>query len=627
MDVFKKVVSGVFLSSVGVSAVSASAGNEVGTLTESVDGHQGILDRGAVFDGKAADSIGENEVEGEKIGPGALYTNTKGTVGLGVSSFADDWRLAEQYYGEASGKLLKLRDTLLATKLKSELDNERQKCSGSENASSRVVYRQKAFEILAKVDRLLGLQEIDDAATERANEQERQKRAEELRAQRDEIDNSIYKLQEKQLESKLNGDKYQIILERINILRERLLKVESATDVKNCWDDFYDINSKYDAFLREQYRQDEEKLLQEITTFQRDNAKAIDELEKRIDSFEEKAFVRRDKAKELVKKLRTLLREVTNPFDMIAYNEEFLQCREKFEVLEKEDQDAKVEKSQNDLKLKEFDMLGDTDRVARLVKEGKLGLDFVYVGNNELKKQLTKYLNRSRKYLGLDKSRSGFSPSVAGGVVLYGRPGAGKTSGITMIGSSCDCDVITVRCGEWTGRGVREFQAYLDDVISSASRSDRLVIINLDDADRMLAPSTSFSGYILSCLDNERAKGKASRVRFCITCNDKDRLDSALLRGGRVAGSYEVVPPKVDELEQLLRNYCSFHRISDDIEFAEIAEKCRDATPAFVKEVFNQAVGFFLDEKEDAADPSAVKLSQRHFDEGFEAAKRSVLVK
>ena len=625
MDIFKKVVSGVFLSGIGVSAVNASAtgtGAEKAaeSLVERTDARQSNLDNLAVLEDDTSDV-------------------TKKTLDSEASSFADDWRLAEQYYNEANGKILKLKDTLLATKFKSELDSERLKCSSSGDASSRVVYRQKAFEILAKVDRFLGLQEIDDAATERASKQERKKKAEELRAQkdeelraqRDEIDNSIYKLQEKQLESKLNDDKYQIILGRIDILRERLLKVESTADVKSCWDDFYDISAKYDAFLREQYKQDEDRLMQEVATFQRDNANAIDELESRIDGFEAGAFVRRDKAKELVKKLRTLLSEVKNPFEMIAYNDEFLQCRERFEGLEKEDRDAKVEAKQRDLKREDFEMLfSDSARVARKIRDGEISIDFVVTGIPDVKEALTKYLTRYRRYAGLDKKFSGFAPNVTGvGFMLYGRGGLGKTWLAEMVAAANDFDYCFVDCGRWVGHSVdlKPFKDYLDRIIANAERSDKPLLINLDDVDRMVAPGSAFTQYLRSVLGAEERKGRKSRVRFCLTTNHKNIVENSLLRTGRIALSIEPRLLRADELEQLFRNYSSFFDVSGDVKFSELAERCRNFTPSFAKAVFLKALEAFSEELGDSADVGSVKLSQRHFDAGFEAASKEIETK
>ncbi len=608
MNFFKKVLSGVFLSSLGVSAVAASADDELQSSNVALSERP------------------SSEVS--QAGKGEQVSETEEIPTSSDGSFADDWRVAEQCYKDASAKLLMLRDTVIATQLKSDLDNARARCSSSNEASARVTYRQEAFAILAKVDRYLGLQEINDAEIARRKEETDRRNAEELKEkeakakaemekQRNEIDDSIYKIREKQLQAKLDEEKYKAISDRLELLKERLAGANTLEQMRECWNIFDGIKSDYDASLREQYRRDEEKLLKELESFKKDNSDYIEAMKKRIgEVFSQKSFERRNKAYGLVGKLSTLLEKVKSPSDMISYNEEFIRCRSQFDALEEEEKQENVKEAQGKLKMEDFEMIvSKPDEVERRIREGTLDFNEVIIGQDEAKKALIDYLNNEARYM--DRSAVGFRPSRGLGEMLYGPGGLGKTALARYAVASAGWRLNFIRSGEWVGRGIVAFQEYLEKLRDAVYRTGKKTVFFLDDAEKLLAPGSSFAGFFRAFVDSELAKGKDSLIRFIITTNHPEILEPTLFRQGRIPGRIVLRLLYLKEFERIFRRNCAFFASADGVDFIKVAGWCVGRTPAF-------AMGLFLKVLEIAGrdiPPDVVTyppFKQEYFDEAYE---------
>lgn len=607
MNFFKKVLSGVFLSSLGVSAVAASADDEL----QSSD--------------VALSERPSSEVS--QAGKGGLDSKTEEIPTSSDGSFADDWRVAEQCYKEASAKLLKLRDTVIATKLKSDLDNARARCSSSKEASARVTYRQEAFAILTKVDCHLGLQEISDAEIARNKEETDRKNAEELKEreakakaemerQKSEIDGSIYSLREKQIEAKLSDEKYKAISDRLDLLKERLASANTSEQIRECWNIFDSIKRDYDASLREQYRQEEGKLLKELESFKKSNFDSISEMESRIEkSFGRKSFERRNKAAGLVSKLRTLLESVKSTGDMISYNEEFVRCRSQFEALEDEENQEKVKEAQGKLKLEDFEaLIGDPDKVVRAIRDGSLDFNSVIIGMPEAKKQLVGYFKKEARYL--SPNSKAFRPSQDMGQLVPGPGGLGKTTLCRCAAAAAGWEEVVIRSGDWVGRGIAAFQEYMEQVIAAVYRSGKLTVILFDDAERLLSPGSSFAGYVRSLVDSEKAKGRNSLVRFLFTSNYPNSLEPSIFRPGRISLRVSLRLPFVDEIEGILGLYSSFFALDSGVNLREVAELCRGRTPAFVQGMFLKVLSI-ASESMEPDDVTYPPLTQEQFVEAY----------
>lgn len=607
MKFFKKVLSGVFLGSLGVSAVAASALDELRSSGDAL--------------------VQRPESEVSQAGKGGLDSKTEEIPTSSDGSFADDWRVAEQCYKEASAKLLTLRDTVIATQLKSDLDNARARCSSSNEASARVTYRQEAFAILAKVDRYLGLQEINDAEIARRKEETDRKNAEELKEreakakaemerQKSEIDGSIYSLREKQIEAKLSDEKYKAISDRLDLLKERLASANTLEQIRECWNSFDSIKSDYEASLREQYRQEEGKLLKELESFKKSNFDSISEMESHIEkSFGQKSFERRNKAAGLVSKLRTLLESVKSTGDMISYNEEFVRCRSQFEALEDEEKQEKVKEAQGKLKLEDFEaLIGDPDKVVRAIRDGSLDFNNVIIGMPEAKKALVDYLKKEARYL--SPNSKAFRPSQDMGQLVPGPGGLGKTTLCRYAAAAAGWEEVVIKSGDWVGRGITAFQEYMEKVREAVYRSGKRTVVLFDDAEKLLSPGSSFAGYVRTFIDTEKARGRNGLMRFHFTSNHPDILEPSIFRPGRISSRVSLRLPFVDEIEGILGLYSSFFTLDSGVNLGRVAELCRGKTPAFVQGMFLKMLSI-ASESMEPDDVTYPPLTQEHFVEAY----------
>lgn len=197
--------------------------------------------------------------------------------------------------------------------------------------------------------------------------------------------------------------------------------------------------------------------------------------------------------------------------------------------------------------------------------------------------------------------------------LFYGPPGTGKTSTIQLIASMfrLNCCFLSVVNSKFSNQD-------LADALSSIRPNPILVLEDVDslfDENRQSKGSTSltFSG-MLNALD-----GVISRegVLTIMTTNFIDRLDGALIRGGRVDRRFAFALPELDELKRLFSSF-----------YPEATEELR---LKFAREVLGRPEGnearciatlqqFFVKHKDDSADDCVAGLSNfflSHFPNGI----------
>lgn len=134
--------------------------------------------------------------------------------------------------------------------------------------------------------------------------------------------------------------------------------------------------------------------------------------------------------------------------------------------------------------------------------------------------------------------------------LFYGPPGTGKTSTIRVLASTfrLNCCFLSMTDGKFSNQN-------LCDALGEIPPNALLVLEDVDalfNVDRKSdAPSLTFSG-LLNALDGVVS---ADGVITVLTTNHVDRLDRALIRGGRVDRRFLFAAPGSDEIVRMFQSY------------------------------------------------------------------------
>lgn len=162
--------------------------------------------------------------------------------------------------------------------------------------------------------------------------------------------------------------------------------------------------------------------------------------------------------------------------------------------------------------------------------------------------------------------------AVSSAAVLFGEPGTGKTYFAAALARTCGIPLIETGLGEI----FNNCNGYLEGVVKalSAAFSEAAEkspsILFFDELDsvpdrkdldhRAREWWTTIVNHVLKLIDN-----RADGVVVLGATNLIDRLDSALVRPGRLERQFEIVPPDVDELEKVFRVHLAGRLANEDL--------------------------------------------------------------
>jgi len=182
-------------------------------------------------------------------------------------------------------------------------------------------------------------------------------------------------------------------------------------------------------------------------------------------------------------------------------------------------------------------------------------------------KQMSGLMSDIEVFLGAKERYADLGIPWRRGYLLFGPPGTGKSSVVPVIASDFDLDVYVVQVADLT-----------DTTLAAAmSGIQQKSIILMEDIDRALASDkkTLTQSGLFNAIDGASA---AEGVILIMTTNNRDQLDSALIRPGRI--DYEVGFGSLG-FEEATRMYLKFFpgKVAEAKEFAKraVAEKM---TPA-----------------------------------------------
>jgi proteasome regulatory subunit len=187
------------------------------------------------------------------------------------------------------------------------------------------------------------------------------------------------------------------------------------------------------------------------------------------------------------------------------------------------------------------------------------------------------------------------------GVLLYGPPGTGKTMLAKAVANQTDATFIKMAGSELVHKFIGEGAKLVRDLFELARQHEPAVIF-IDEIDAIASKRTESktSGdaevqrtmmQLLSEMDGFEDRGEISIIA---ATNRFDMLDRAILRPGRFDRLIEVPKPDATGREQIFQIHTRGMNVSEDVDFAELAELADDASGAEIKAICTEAGMFAI---------------------------------
>ncbi len=187
------------------------------------------------------------------------------------------------------------------------------------------------------------------------------------------------------------------------------------------------------------------------------------------------------------------------------------------------------------------------------------------------------------------------------GVLLYGPPGTGKTMLAKAVANQTDATFIKMAGSELVHKFIGEGAKLVRDLFEVAREHEPAVLF-IDEIDAIASKRTESktSGdaevqrtmmQLLSEMDGFEDRGE---IRIIAATNRFDMLDRAILRPGRFDRLIEVPKPDEEGRELIFQIHTRNMNVSDDVEFAELAEEAAEASGADIKAVCTEAGMFAI---------------------------------
>jgi hypothetical protein len=172
------------------------------------------------------------------------------------------------------------------------------------------------------------------------------------------------------------------------------------------------------------------------------------------------------------------------------------------------------------------------------------------------------------------------------GLILYGPPGTAKTTVTAAMASELDWDLVTITPSDFVKEGIERSEDSARRIFADLLRL-RHVVVLFDEIDEMLRsrnePEENPTGVamlrflvpgMLPKLQQLKQHGERAGVIFVIATNFRERLDPAIVRPGRIDGTYLIPPPDRKARELLLRRMLVKKRVNVSIEPQQFRALC-----------------------------------------------------
>ena len=184
------------------------------------------------------------------------------------------------------------------------------------------------------------------------------------------------------------------------------------------------------------------------------------------------------------------------------------------------------------------------------------------------------------------------SMAMPTGVLLVGAPGTGKTMIARLIATQSKRSFYPLTAADILGGQVGASVKKLSEVFARA-RENSPSIVFFDEIDGLLPRnngmlSTHDAQLVEQCRTEISQLLPEHNVFLIGTTNHLDRIDPAILRGGRFSEKIEIGPPGPANRERLLRKYLD--GIQVDVAISAVAERLAGLAPADIEAICKAAV-------------------------------------
>ena len=226
----------------------------------------------------------------------------------------------------------------------------------------------------------------------------------------------------------------------------------------------------------------------------------------------------------------------------------------------------------------------DTERKTKVTFDDIAGLD----EEKEELKEIVEFLKQPKKFTEM-------GAKIPKGVLLYGKPGTGKTLIAKAIAGEADVPFISMSGSEFiemfAGLGASRVRKLFDK-----ARKLSPCIVFIDEIDAIGSRRTSNSGAetennqtLNQLLVEMDGFSSEETIIVLAATNRPEMLDKALLRPGRFDRQVTIPAPDLKGREAILKIHAKDKKIADDVSLYNIAEDTAGFTGAELANILNEA--------------------------------------
>ena len=261
----------------------------------------------------------------------------------------------------------------------------------------------------------------------------------------------------------------------------------------------------------------------------------------------------------------------------------------------------------------------DTERKTKITFDDIAGLD----EEKEELKEIVEFLKQPKKFTEM-------GAKIPKGVLLYGKPGTGKTLIAKAIAGEADVPFISMSGSEFiemfAGLGASRVRKLFDK-----ARKLSPCIVFIDEIDAIGSRRTSNSGAesennqtLNQLLVEMDGFSSEETIIVLAATNRPEMLDKALLRPGRFDRQVTIPAPDLAGREAILKIHAKDKKIADDVSLYSIAEDTAGFTGAELANILNEAAIIATKKEHDAITNQDLDEAVKKVTVGLEKTSRKI---
>ncbi|MEI6420773.1 MAG: CDC48 family AAA ATPase [Lentisphaerota bacterium] len=251
-------------------------------------------------------------------------------------------------------------------------------------------------------------------------------------------------------------------------------------------------------------------------------------------------------------------------------------------------------------------------------------------GLDNIKEELREAVEWPLKYSEIFKKANAKPPK---GILLYGKPGTGKTLLAKAVASQSGVNFISVKGPELINRYVGESERGVREIFKKAKQAAPTILF-LDEIDSLVPRRGSggdshvtervISQFLTEMDGIEEMKG----VLVLAATNRRDLLDPALLRSGRFDLSFEVLPPDLENRWKIFGIHTADKALGKDVDLKELAAKTENMVGADIEFICRKAAmlairEFIGNNRSETGDwQKYFKITKKHFESAIAVVEK-----